>query len=323
MRTVAWGALGAAVCMVAAGAGAAGAADTGRSGGLTGFSAARAAEQLELEQRFDAALSAGDQRDWVRRMAAEPNQVGSPHDKANAEFVLQQLRAWGWDAHIETFEVLYPTPRELKLELLAPPAISRRAARACDPRDRTAASTRGALPPYNAYGGDGDVQAALVYVNYGMPDDYEELARHGISVQGRVVIARYGGGWRGLKPKLAQEHGAVGCLIYSDPRDDGYAVDDPYPVGGSRPAAGVQRGSVVDMPIHPGDPQTPGIGSTPGAPRLARSEVQTILRIPVLPISYGDAGPLLAALGGDVVPPAWRSGLGFTYHYGPGPRACV
>jgi len=156
-------------------------------------------------------------------------------------------------------------------------------------------------------------------VNHGMPDDYEELARHGIQVAGRIVIARYGGGWRGLKPKLAQEHGAVGCLIYSDPRDDGYAVDDPYPRGGSRPATGVQRGSVVDMPIYAGDPETPGTASTPGAPRLARREVRTILRIPVLPISYGDAEPLLAALGGDVVPPAWRGALGLTYHFGPGP----
>jgi N-acetylated-alpha-linked acidic dipeptidase len=307
------------VCVLTAGASAATATDTGRSSGLTGYSAAHAVQQLALEQRFDAALSAGDQRDWVRRMAAEPNHVGSPHDKANAEFVLQRLRAWGWDARIDTFEILYPTPRELELELLAPRRFRAALREPAIPGDRTAAGKRGALPPYNVYGGDGDVRAELVYVNYGMPDDYEELARHGISVDGRVVIARYGGGWRGLKPKLAQEHGAVGCLIYSDPRDDGYAVDDTYPKGGSRPAAGVQRGSVVDMPIHPGDPETPGTGSIADAPRLARSEAKTILRIPVLPISYGDAGPLLAALGGDVVPPAWRGALGLTYHYGPGP----
>ena len=316
MTAAVWPALGAAVCVMAAGAAT---ADSGGAAALTGFSAAHAAGQLTLEQRFDAALDAGAQRDWVRRMAAEPNQVGSPHDKANAEFVLQQLRAWGWDAHIETFEVLYPTPRELRLELLAPRRFRAALHEPPIPGDRTSGVTRGALPPYNAYGGDGDVQAELVYVNYGMPDDYEELARHGISVAGRIAIARYGGGWRGLKPKLAQEHGAIGCLIYSDPRDDGFAVDDAYPKGGSRPAAGVQRGSVVDMPVYAGDPETPGTGSTPGAKRLARSEAKTILRIPVLPISYGDAEPLLAALGGDVVPPAWRGALGLTYHFGPGP----
>jgi N-acetylated-alpha-linked acidic dipeptidase len=315
MTAAAWGALGAAWSLVVAGAAT---TDTGPAA-LTGYGAAHAAEQLALEQRFDAAIAADDQRDWVRRMAAAPNQVGSPHDRANADFVLQQLRAWGWDARIETFEVLYPTPRELELELLAPRHVRAALREPPIPGDRTSAATRGALPPYNAYGGDGDVQAELVYVNYGMPDDYEELARHGIPVEGRIVIARYGGGWRGLKPKLAQEHGAVGCLIYSDPRDDGYAVDDAYPKGGSRPATGVQRGSVVDMPIYAGDPETPGTASTPGAPRLARSEVKTILRIPVLPISYGDAEPLLAALGGDVVPPAWRGALGLTYHFGPGP----
>ena len=266
---------------------------------LTGYSAAHAAEQLALEQRFDAALDASTLRDWVRRMAAAPNQVGSPHDEANAEFVLQQLRAWGWDARIETFDVLYPTPRQLQLELLAPRRFRAALREPAIRGDRTSAISSGALPPYNAYGGDGDVHGELVYVNYGMPDDYEELARHGVAVDGRLVIARYGGGWRGLKPKLAQEHGAIGCIIYSDPHEDGYAVDDPYPQGGARPAAGVQRGSVIDMPVRPGDPRK-------------------TLKIPVLPISWADAEPLLRALGGDVVPPAWRGALGLTYHFGPG-----
>jgi N-acetylated-alpha-linked acidic dipeptidase len=285
---------------------------------LTGYSPAHAAQQLELEQRFAAALDAGAQREWVRGMSAEPNQVGSPHDRANAEFVLQQLRSWGWEARIETFEVLYPTPRRLELEMLAPRRFRAALREPPIPGDRSSAHARGSLPPYVAYGGDGDVRAELVYVNYGMPEDYEELARHGVTVAGRLVIARYGSGWRGLKPKLAQEHGAVGCIIYSDPRDDGFAVDDAYPAGGARPPAGVQRGSVVDMPIYPGDPQTPGTGSTPGAARLARGEARTLLRIPVLPVSWSDAQPLLAALGGDVVPPAWRGALALTYHFGPG-----
>ena len=196
-------------------------------------------------------------------MSSEPNQVGSPHDKANAEFMLQQFRDWGWDAHIETFSVLYPTPKRIALQLLAPthspPSCTSRR-----PGRRAPRATRaGALPPYNVYGADGDVTAELVYVNYGMPDDYEELARRGISVQGKIVIARYGGGWRGLKPKLAHEHGAVGCIIYSDPRDDGYVAGDAYPKGGWRPADGVQRGSVADMTLYPGDPLTPGSAPRP------------------------------------------------------------
>jgi len=175
------------------------------------------------------------------------------------------------------------------------------------------------LPAYNVYGGDGDVTAELVYVNQGMPYDYLELERQGVSVKGRIVLTRYGGGWRGLKPKLAYEHGAVGCLIYSDPRDDGYGEGDTYPKGGYRPSDGVQRGSVQDLVLYSGDPLTPGVGATAGAKRLAIKEARTILKIPVLPISYAAAEPLLAALGGRVAPPRWRGGLPLTYHVGPGP----
>src|SRR5205823_4579831 len=143
--------------------------------------------------------------------------------------------------------------------------------------------------------------ATVVYVNYGMPDDYDALEQRGISVKGKIVLARYGGGWRGLKPKLAQEHGAVGCLIYSDPADDGYAGGDPYPSGGARPPGGVQRGSVVDMTLYPGDPLTPNVGATAGAKRLTGATAPTLLKIPALPISYADATKILAGLQGPVV----------------------
>ena len=286
---------------------------------LIGFSARHAAEQLALEQRFDAALNAADQRAWLQRLASAPNHVGAPHDRANAEWVRGQLAAWGWDARIETFDVLYPTPRELRLELLAPRRWRAALREPPVPGDASSAAARGALPPYNIYGADGDVSGELVYVNYGMPEDYEELARHGVSVEGRIVIARYGGGWRGVKPRLAAEHGAIGCLIYSDPRDDGYGAGDAYPRGGWRPADGVQRGSVLDIPLYTGDPLTPGVGSTAGALRLSVAAAPTILGIPVLPISYADAEPLLAALGGELVPQAARGALPLTYHYGPGP----
>src|SRR5229473_16181 len=291
----------------------------GGADALLGFSARTAAEEQRLEQRFDADLAPAELRSWMEQLTSAPNHVGSVHDKANAEFLLKKFREWGWDASIEEFTVLYPTPRQEAVELVAPTHF---AAKLREPRvsgDGTSEKTRDELPPYNVYGADGDVTAELVYVNQGMPDDYKELERRNLSVKGRIVIARYGGGWRGLKPKLAHEHGAVGCLIYSDPRDDGYGVGDVYPRGGYRPRDGVQRGSVQDLTLYSGDPLTPGAGSTPGVKRLALSEARTILKIPVLPISYADAEPLLAALGGAVAPATWRGALPLTYHLGPGP----
>ena len=286
---------------------------------LIGFDGAGSTAQRALETRFDAQLKPDDQRDWLHDMASEPNHVGSPHDKANAEYTLAKFREWGWDAQIETFDVLYPTPKSEAVELVAPTTFKAKLHEPPIEGDASSAHMAGALPPYNVFGADGDVTAELVYVNYGMPDDYKELARHGVDVKGKIAIARYGRGWRGLKPKLAYEHGAVGCLIYSDPRDDGYAEGDVYPKGGWRPADGVQRGSVADMIIYPGDPLTPGVGATANAKRLPISEAKTVLKIPVLPISYGDAQPLLAALDGELVPDAWRGALPITYHFGPGP----
>lgn len=289
------------------------------SASLLGFLPDHAAAQLTLEEKFDQQLNPADLRAWLEVMAAEPNHVGSPHDKLNAETTLAKFQEWGWDAHIETFYVLYPTPLAQKLEMVAPTVFTAKLHEPEIAGDRSSANTKGALPPYNAYGADGDVTAELVYVNQGMPDDYKELEQHGISVKGRIVIVRYGGGWRGLKPKLAYEHGAVACLIYSDPRDDGYGTGDAYPKGGYRPADGVQRGSVADMAVYPGDPLTPDIGATKDARRLSIAEAKTVLKIPVMPISYADAQPLLAALGGPVAPAAWRGALPITYHLGPGP----
>jgi N-acetylated-alpha-linked acidic dipeptidase len=289
------------------------------SASMLGFSVAHASDERSLEQRFDNALNAADQRDWMQRMASEPNQVGSAHDKANAQFMLQQFRAWGWDADIETFSVLYPTPKHIALQMIAPTHFAAKLHEPALKADRTSGNTAGGLPPYNVYGADGDVTGELVYVNYGMPDDYKELDRRGISVQGKIVIARYRGGWRGLKPKLAHEHGAVGCLIYSDPRDDGYFMGDVYPQGGWRPADGVQRGSVADLTLYSGDPLTPGVGATADAKRLPIAAAPTIMKIPVLPISYADAQPLLAAIAGPLAPEGWRGALPITYHLGAGP----
>jgi len=277
---------------------------------------APAADAKALERAFDAQVSSTYQLAWLKDMSSAPNHVGSPHDRATAEMQLALFKQWGWDARIETFQVLYPTPISTTLELVAPERTTLGGQEPAVPQDPSSANLQGALPPYVAYQGDGDVTAPVVYVNYGMPEDYEALAARGISVKGKIVLARYGGGWRGLKPKLAQEHGAVGCLIYSDPADDGYGERDPYPRGGGRPEAGVQHGSVQDMTQYPGDPLTPGVGATPGAKRLTRATAPTILKIPALPISYGDASKVTARLEGPVIEGRARGGLALAYHWG-------
>lgn len=284
---------------------------------MVGFSAEAAAKERNIEAEFDRHISATLQRDWLKLMAARPNQVGSPHDRANAEWMLARFREWGWDARIETFDVLYPTPITVSAELLGERPYKLKLHEPPIPGDESSNQTENVLPPYVAYQGDGDVTAEVVYVNYGMPEDYKALARQGVDVKGKIVLARYGQGWRGLKPKLAQEHGAIGCLIYSDPADDGYAVDDVYPKGGTRPPHGVQRGSVQDMTHYPGDPLTPGVGATKDAKRLTREQAETILKIPALPISYADAQPILEAMGGEVAPRSFRGALPITYHTGP------
>ena len=269
-----------------------------------------------LEAKFDASVSSADQMAWLKDFSSQPNHVGSPHDKANAEHTLALFRQWGWDARIEQFEILYPTPVSTTVEMIAPQRVALGGQEPAISEDSTSGNTANALPPYVAFQGDGDVTAPLVYANFGMPDDYIDLARRRIDVRGKIVIVRYGSGWRGLKPKLAQEHGAVGCIIYSDPAQDGYNISDPYPRGGSRPPAGVQRGSVVDMTTYPGDPTTPGTGSTPGAARLTREAATTVLKIPVLPMSYGDASKLLAVMDGPFAPAAWHGALPLVYHIG-------
>jgi N-acetylated-alpha-linked acidic dipeptidase len=275
-------------------------------------------DEATLESNFDARIHPNDLRDWMKLLASQPNHVGSPHNKANADRILGWFKTWGWDARIETFSVLYPTPISETVELVAPKPFKATLQEPPIPGDSSATATEPALPAYVDFQGDGNVSAGLVYVNYGMQDDYKTLDRLGVSVKGKIVIARYGSGWRGLKPKLAQDHGAIGCIIYSDPAKDGYSVDATYPAGPMRPPHGVQRGSVADMPLYPGDPLTPGVGATRDAKRLKISEASTIMKIPVLPISYADAQVLLNALGGRVAPPDWRGALPITYHVGPG-----
>ncbi|PYV12941.1 MAG: folate hydrolase, partial [Acidobacteria bacterium] len=275
--------------------------------------------ERQWEEKFRALPDPANLRATMQRLSARPHHVGSPYDKDNAEWILSKFKEWGLDAHIEEFDVLFPTPKERAVELVAPSHFTATLQEPTVTTDPTSSQHSEQLPTYNAYSVDGEVTAPLVYVNYGVPDDYEQLERLGVSVKGAIVIARYGGSWRGIKPKVAAEHGAVGCLIFSDPRDDGYFQGETFPQGAWRPPEGVQRGSVMDMPLYTGDPLTPGVGATKEAKRLDLKDVKVFSKIPTLPISYGDAKPLLAALGGPVAPESWRGGLGITYRVGPGP----
>jgi len=286
---------------------------------LLGFSDARAVEQRKLEAQFDSKLQKENLRTWMKQLTARPHHLGSAAGKKNADLIAELFRSWGYDTSIETFDVLFPTPKTRLLEMTAPEKFVASLAEPSLKEDSTSSISDELLPTFNAYSVDGDVRGPLVYVNYGIPRDYEELERRGIDVKGKIVISRYGGSWRGIKPKVAAEKGAIGCIIYSDPRDDGYFQGDVYPKGSFRNELGAQRGSVADMPQYAGDPLTPGVGATKDAKRLAVKDAPTLTKIPVLPISYGDALPLLRALAGPVAPESWRGALPITYHLGPGP----
>ncbi|MGB2900678.1 MAG: M28 family metallopeptidase [Candidatus Acidiferrum sp.] len=287
---------------------------------LFGYSAASSRTERQWEEKLRAIPSPENLRSYMERLSARPHHVGSAYDKNNAEWIASKFKEFGLDTHIEQFDVLFPTPKERVVELVeGGPRFTAKLQEPALSQDLTSNQQTEQLPTYNAYSIDGDVSAPLVYVNYGIPEDYEQLERMGISVQGKIVIARYYHSWRGIKPKVAAEHGAVGCLIYSDPHEDGFVQGETFPAGPFRPPDGVQRGSVADMPFYPGDPLTPGVGATKDAKRLKIEEAATITKIPVLPISYADAQPLLAALTGRVAPEGWRGGLGITYHIGPGP----
>ena len=294
--------------------------DAGTPAPLAGYTAQHSTEETAWEQKFRAMPDPARLRESMKRLSARPHHVGSAYDKDNAEWLLAQLKSYGLDAKIEVFESLFPTPRLRKLELLGATKFTARLDEPVLKIDPTSGQKSEQLPTYNAFSRDGDVTAPLVYVNYGAPDDYEKLAAMGVSVKGAIVIVRYGQTWRGIKPKLAAQHGAVGCLIYSDPKEDGYTRGTIYPEGPMRPPDGVQRGSVMDMPVYPGDPQSPGFGATPGGgggKLIPLAEVQTITKIPVMPISYADATPLLESLQGELVPEEWRGALPLTYRTGP------
>jgi len=285
---------------------------------LLGFTRESAQHQRGLEGRFDALLKRDNLREWMKRLTARPHHLGSAYDKDNADFIASRFREWGYETEIEEFQVLFPTPKVRLLEMVEPEKFSAGLKEPPLAEDSTSSQSEESLPVYNAYSIDGDVTGELVYVNYGVPKDYDVLATHGVDVAGKIVIARYGGSWRGIKPKVAAEHGAIGCIIYSDPHEDGYFQGDDYPKGAYRNGQGAQRGSVADMPLYAGDPLTPGIGAVKDAKRLPINEAPSLTKIPVLPISYSDALPLLKSMTGAVAPEEWRGALPLTYHLGPG-----
>jgi len=287
---------------------------------LYGYSAESSRTERQWEEKMRAIPSPQNLRVYMEHLSAKPHNVGSPYDKENAEWIAAKFKEFGLDTHIETFSVLIPTPKERLVELVeGGPHFVAKLQEPALPEDPTSNQTREQLPTYNAYSIDGDVTGPLVYVNYGVPEDYEVLERRGISVKGAIIIVRYGRSWRGIKPQVGAEHGAIGCIIYSDPRDDGYTGGEVFPKGPWRPKEGVQRGSVQDSTEFMGDPLTPGWGATPDAKRLPLKDARSLTKIPVLPISYSDAQPLLAAIGGPVGPRDWSGGLPITYHLGPGP----
>lgn len=286
---------------------------------IMGFSDIESKRQYEMEAKYDTLLKADNLDSWMKYMSARPHHVGSPYDKKVVDFMAAKFKEWGYDVKVEKFDVLFPTPKVRLLEMIEPTKFTASLTEPPVPGDASSTQTDEALPAYNCFSIDGDVTAELVFVNYGIPSDYEELEKRGIDVKGKIVIAKYMGSWRGIKPKVAAEKGAIGCLIYSDPQDDGYGQGDVYPVGSFKNADGVQRGAVMDLPYSPGDPLTPGYGATDDAERIALEDATSLTKIPVLPISYSDALPLLKALGGATAPSSWRGSLPITYHIGPGP----
>lgn len=286
---------------------------------IQGFSPDAAKTEFALEEKFDSYLKADNLDQWMKRLSARPHHLGSAVGKEYALWMRDQFRSWGYEAEIETYQVLFPTPKVRVLEMVGPTKYKAKLVEPALKEDATSGQLKEQLPTYHGFSADGDVTAELVFVGYGVPSDYVELAKLGIDVKGKIVIAKYGGSWRGIKPKVAEQHGAIGCIIYSDPENDGYYQGDVYPKGSFRPAFGAQRGSVLDMPVRPGDPLTPNIGATAEAKRIERAQADNLIHIPVLPIGYEDALPLLSALGGPVAPEYMRGALPITYHIGPGP----
>jgi N-acetylated-alpha-linked acidic dipeptidase len=283
---------------------------------IDGFSPKLSDAQRKLEDQFRAVPSAANAREELRRLTAEAHLAGSPEDYATAIYVRDQMRSFGLDSELKEYQVLLPSPRTPSIVELVAPRRERLQVREDIVSEDPSSSSKKIVPLFNGYGASGDITAALVYVNYGLPPDYEAMKKAGVDVKGKIVIARYGNSFRGVKAKVAEDHGAIGLIIYSDPADDGFAQGDVYPKGPWRPDSSAQRGSVQFLFIYPGDPLTPGVPAIPGTPRLKKEQALNLPHIPVQPISYGDAHRLLKPLRGPARPRGFQGGLPFAYHLG-------
>jgi N-acetylated-alpha-linked acidic dipeptidase len=283
---------------------------------ISGFTPGHSAEQQRAEQRFQQAVSADGIGRFSRTVSRRPQLIGSPGNRDTFNYSVQTLRGYGLKVRRASYDVYISRPNKIQVTMTKP---YRRELRVKEPRFRWQRYYDEVVPGYNAYSPKGDVTGQVVYANYGLPDDYEALDSLGVDVRGKIVMVRYGNSFRGVKAKLAQDHGAKGVIIYSDPEDDGFVKGPVFPDGPWKDANGIQRGSIQYLFEYPGDPLTPGTPSTPGTPRLDPADAANLPKIPSTPISYGQAKPLLQALTGPEAPEEFQGGLPFKYHVGPGP----
>jgi N-acetylated-alpha-linked acidic dipeptidase len=278
--------------------------------------------ETATEARFLAVPDPKLAEEHLRALTLAPHMAGTPEDKATADYVAEKFRQAGLDTEIVEYKVWINYPSEISVDVTAPAGVEMHGptrehvdgdAYQDDPR---------VVMPFNGMSPSGDVDAEVVYANYGTPEDFEKLDKLKVSVRDKIVLVRYGQNFRGVKEFIAQERGAAGVIIYSDPADDGWRRGDKYPEGPWRPDTGVQRGSVGYMFEFPGDPTTPGIASVPTLPdaqRISPEKSAQMPKIPVTPLSYHDAWPMLEHLAGPASPREWQGALPFTYHVGPGP----
>ncbi len=278
--------------------------------------------EMETEKKFMAVPDPKLAEDHLRVLTQAPHIAGSPEDKATAEYVAKKIREAGLDTEIVEYKVWLNYPAEISIALTAPAGVEMHGPRREHVDGDPFQDDPRVVTPYNSMSPSGDAEAEVVYANYGSPADFDKLKQMNVNVRGKIVIVRYGENFRGVKAFVAQERGAAGVILYSDPKDDGYFRGDAYPKGPWRPASAVQRGSVGFMFQFPGDPTTPGVASTPALPdaeRVSPAASEQLPKIPVTPLSYADASPILEHLGGPPSPREWQGALPFTYHVGPGP----
>jgi N-acetylated-alpha-linked acidic dipeptidase len=284
---------------------------------IDGFSQQKSQEERRIEEQFRAVPEGASAREHLRRLTIQPHIAGTPEDYATAVYARDQMRAFGLPAELKEYQVWLNYPKSDPIVELVAPRREKLSVREAVLRDDPTSSNPKITPLFNGYAASGDVTASLVYANYGLPPDYDALAKAGVDVKGKIVIVRYGNSFRGVKAKVAQDHGAIGCIIYSDPADDGFAQGDVYPKGPWRPVASGQRGSVQFLFQYPGDPLTPGKPAIPGTPRISLEEAYgDIPRIPVQPMAYDEARKMIEPLKGPVRPRGFQGAFPFPYHVG-------